>query len=77
MNLAYYPGWEVYVNNKKRDVKPTQDGRFTFSLPSGENRVEVIFNDTFIRKFAIFVSFISLIFLFALFMDRRFVTINR
>ncbi len=77
MNLAYYPGWEVYINNMKRDVKPTQDGRFTFSLPSGENRVEVIFKDTFIRKFSIFVSFISLIFLFALFMGRRFVTINR
>lgn len=77
MNLAYYPGWEAYVNSKKRDVKPTQDGRFTFPLPSGENRVEVIFKDTFIRKFAVFVSFMSLMFLFALFIDRRFVTINR
>lgn len=77
MNLAYYPGWEAYVNNKKKDIKPTQNGRFTFSLHSGENRVAVIFKDTFIRKFAAFVSFMSLIFLFALFIKKRFVTINR
>ena len=77
MNLAYYPGWEVYVNDKKTDVKQTQDGRFTFSLPLGENKIEVIFKDTFIRKFAAFISFISLIFLLTLFIRRRFATIKR
>lgn len=77
MNLAYYPGWEVYVNNKKTDIKPTQNGLFTFFLLSGENRVEIIFRDTFIRKFAAFISLASLIFLFILFMKGRSVTINR
>lgn len=59
VNLAYYPGWEVYVNNKKGVLKPTQDGRIAFSLPSGDNGVEVKFVDIPIRKLASLISFIS------------------
>ena len=76
-NVAYYPGWEVYVNNVRKEIKPTYNGRFTFSLPAGDNKVNVIFGDNFIRKFSVFISFISLVYILVLFMGRRFVTINR
>lgn len=69
INLAYYPGWEVYVNNKKTDIQQMQNGRFAFFLPSGESKVEVVFKDTLIRKFAALISFASLIFILTLFIQ--------
>ncbi len=77
VNIAYYPGWEVYINGKKVDVSPTKNGRFTFLLPSGENNVKIIFNDTFVRSFSAFISFLSLLLVIALFKVKRFVTISK
>lgn len=76
-NLPYFPGWEVYVNNKKADIKPTRNGRFTFLVPSGVNKVEVVFEDTFVRKLAAFITLLSLGLMIALFINKRFVTINK
>lgn len=77
MNLAYYPGWEVYVNNNRTEIKQTENGQFSFPVSSGESSVKVVFKDTMIRKFAEFISFMSLIFILALCINRRFVTINK
>jgi len=77
MNVAYYPGWNVYVNNKKTDIQQTKDGRFTFLVPAGENQVKIIFEDIAIRKFAALISFMSLMFILTLFINRRFATINK
>ena len=77
VNIAYYPGWEVYVNNRKGEIKPTPNGRFTVSLLPGNSRVELVFRDTFIRKFAGFVSLLSLLFICFLLIKNRFVTINK
>lgn len=77
MNLAYYPGWEVYINSKKEEIKITGNGRFSFSLPPGKNRIEVVFKNTFIRKFAGLVSFVSVLFIFVLLKKKGFATINK
>lgn len=77
MNLAYYPGWEAYINGKKGEIKPTENGRFTFYLPLGKNKVEIVFKETPLRKLAAFISIASLIFIFTLFMSKRSGTINK
>ncbi|MDO8623720.1 MAG: 6-pyruvoyl-tetrahydropterin synthase-related protein [archaeon] len=77
VNLAYYPGWEVYSNNKKIDVEVTANGRFSFSLPSGRNKVEVVFKDTFVRKISALISLISLLSLLILLTKKRSATINK
>ena len=76
-NLAYFPGWEVYVNDTKKEIKRTSNGRFTFLVPSGVNKVEVVFEDTFVRKFAAFITLLSLGLMIALFINKRFVTIKK
>lgn len=76
-NLAYFPGWGVYVNDKKESIKPTQDGRFVFLVPKGKSKVEIIFKDTSIRKVSTFISIISLGFIAALLIGKRFVTIRQ
>jgi len=75
-NLAYFPGWEVYVNDKKELLKPSQNGCFTFIVPRGENKVEIIFKDTLVRKVSVLISIASLGFILTLLMNKRFVTIK-
>ena len=77
MNLAYYPGWEVYVNNVRGKINQTENGRFSFLLPSGQNNVEVVFRDTFIRKFAGFASFASIFLTLFLLKTKGFDTIKK
>lgn len=67
MHVSYYPGWAVYVNNKKIKIRQTENGLFTFFIPPGESSVEVIFKDTSIRRAALIVSIISIPLLLALF----------
>lgn len=67
VNAAYYPGWNVYVNNKKTDVTQTNDGRFSFIVERGRNDAKVIFEDTLLRKFSTLTSFTSMIILLVLF----------
>lgn len=68
MHVAYYPGWTVYINNKKIDIRQTENGLFTFFIPSGESFVKVVFEDTNIRKVASIASFTSLVLLLVLFL---------
>ncbi len=71
MNVAYYPGWTVYVNNKKTSIKQTKDGRFTFLVPSGKSFIRVVFEDVQIRRIASIVSFLSLVSLLVLFIKHK------
>ena len=77
VNLAYFPGWEVYINSKKEVIIPSQNGRFTFFVSEGNNKVEIIFEDTLIRKVSAFISLVSLGFIIALLINKRFVTIKK
>lgn len=50
INTAYFPGWRVYINRQKQDVKITNDGLFEFNLNGGNYLVEVKFTDTIVGK---------------------------
>lgn len=76
-NLAYFPGWEVYVNGEKKSLNVNQAGRFTFLVPKGENNVKIIFKDTLVRKLSIIISIVSFGLLITLLINRRFVTIKK
>ena len=76
-NLPYFPGWEVYVNDKKEPLKLAQNGRFIFLVPKGKNKVEIIFKDTEVRKVSAFISLASLGSMIALLINKRFVTIKQ
>ncbi|MBI2613539.1 MAG: hypothetical protein HYW62_02110 [Candidatus Levybacteria bacterium] len=70
MNVAYYPGWNVYVNNVKTNVE-VKNGRFSFLVPAGEGQVRVVFEETPIRIVADLISVLSLIALSALFIQYK------
>lgn len=75
-NLAYFPGWEVYVNGRKESLK-SQNGRFTFLVSAGKSIVNIMFKDTLIRKISVYISIVSLIILISLLISKRFVTIRK
>src|SRR3989338_7487440 len=77
INLSYFPGWEVYINDKKESLKLTQNGRFAFPVSRGKNKAEIVFNDTLIRKVSAFISITSLGLMIALLISKRFVTIKK
>ena len=76
-NLAYFPGWEVYVNGRKEPLMLAQNGHFTFLVPRGKNKVEIIFKNTLVRKAGSFISVFSLGFMVTLLISNRFVTIKK
>jgi len=77
VNKYYFPGWEVYINDKKESLKLTQNGRFAFPVSRGKNKAEIVFNETLIRKVSAFISITSLGLMIALLISKRFVTIKK
>lgn len=63
-NTLYFPGWEVYVNDKKTNIEfqdPANRGIITYLVPKGSNNVRVEFTDTKLRQFANIVSLFTAI----------------
>lgn len=75
VNTAYFPGWNIYVNNQKRGTHITKSGLFSFELEKGVQDVVIKFEETMIRKFATAISIFSILFL--LFARSFFATIKR
>lgn len=71
VNIAYFPGWIVFVENKETKIQITDQGLFEFNIPKGKSLVEIRFKDTNIRKFSWTLNFVGLLSLVGLFMKRK------
>ena len=63
-NTLYFPGWEVFVDGKKKDVEfqdPQNRGLMTFIVEKGDHTVDVRFRETKLRMFANFISLVSVV----------------
>ena len=58
-NIAYFTGWEVFIDNQKSQLQRTNDGRMSFSVPQGRHSVLLTFNDTIIRTVGVALSSVS------------------
>ena len=59
VNIAYFPGWTVFVDRQKKKIKYNSDGLINFLIPAGKHSIDVILLDTDIRKLASLVTIIS------------------
>jgi hypothetical protein len=58
----WFPGWKAFVNEQEVDVGVnSKDGTMLVHVPDGSSTVVVIFSDTPVRKFAVWISFAGLI----------------
>jgi uncharacterized membrane protein len=67
VNTAYFPRWNVYIDNKQARVSGTSDGLFSFSVPEGKHSVLVRFDDTRPRQLGSLLFFIASIIIVILF----------
>jgi len=64
-NSYYFPGWTAKVDNRKVEIKPGKPyGQIEVDVPKGEHSIEFYWSETPLRKFADYISLISLASLF-------------
>jgi hypothetical protein len=56
----YFPGWNVLVDGKPVEVRPSEDGLVTFSSPEGLHQVAVAYGTTTVRVIGWTVSLFTL-----------------
>lgn len=63
LNTAYYPGWQVKIDNQITQIEPTENGLISFSVASGNHQIESKFTDTPLRRNSKIISFVTLFFI--------------
>jgi hypothetical protein len=58
--IAYYPGWQVYVDGKKEKVIH-KDGKILVDLKKGDHLVTLVFKNTPLRTFSNWLSLSTLV----------------
>ena len=69
-DTLYFPGWTATNNGKPININPDKNGVITFSLPKGDSKLTLSFEDIFLFKlskiisvvFILIILFISLIY---------------
>jgi hypothetical protein len=59
-NIHYFPGWRVYHNDQPVPFEVTQRGLISFELPKGAHDIQIVFEETFVRKLGNAISLIGL-----------------
>lgn len=72
LNTAYFPGWAVFINEKKENTSKTSEGLIQFKVKKGKSIIEVRFLDTLLRQISILVSLLSLMLVAALIVRLKF-----
>lgn len=68
INTYAFPGWQVYINNKKIDYTSNNKlALIDIKVPFGKNTVKAVFENTPIRKFSNFVSILCIILICSMF----------
>lgn len=68
-NTEYFPGWVVFVNNKKTDIQfqdQNHRGLITFTVPIGISHVTVSWKENKTRTFADYLSISSILLIIAI-----------
>ena len=74
-NTLYFPGWEVFVDSKKKDIEfqdPQNRGLITFIVEKGKHTVDVRFKETKLRLFSNVLSLFSILVIVAFILKSSF-----
>lgn len=61
VNNFYYPGWQVWIDDQKIELKPSK--LLEFSVPEGTHLVKARFTETLVRRISSILSVLTLILL--------------
>src|SRR5262249_3695842 len=62
----YFPGWTARLNGKVTQISPSEDGFIQLSIPVGEYRLTLNFEDTWQRTTGKIISALSLVIMIAM-----------
>ncbi len=65
LNIAYYPGWRVWLNQKEQTKVMSSEGVMAIPIPQDKFTLEAKFTETLVRKTSNLVSLIGLMILLA------------
>lgn len=74
-NTLYFPGWEALIDGKSTNIEfqdPKNRGVMTFNVPQGAHKVYLEFKETKLRLISDLISFLSLIAMLSLWINKRF-----
>jgi|SRR5581483_6398561 len=66
-NVTYFPSWVLFIDSKKIDIKPSQEGLIQFKIPKGKHIITARLLETPIEEFSTFVSLVSFLCILVLF----------
>lgn len=61
VNIAFYPGWKIWLNGKEQSNILSEGGVMEIKIPKGSFALETKFTNTPVRTVANFISFLSLL----------------
>lgn len=71
--IFYYPGWNIYLDDKKLpNSYDNSTGYITALVPSGEHHLKIIFEDTSVRLIGKATTLIIIFVIIAIFLIKRF-----
>ncbi len=56
IHTAYFPGWHAYINDSEVPLKRNKNGWIQISIPEGQNKISLRFENTPIRTLSILIS---------------------
>lgn len=63
VNLHYFPGWRLFINEQELAISYQKNGLVEFPIPVGNSQVLLVFGETKMRLFADLLSLLSFILL--------------
>lgn len=63
INLAYFPGWQISIDNKKQENIKSSEGVMEINIPKGNFSLTAEFTNTPVRKISNILSIFSLLML--------------
>lgn len=64
LNIYYFPGWRVWIDNRRTEIEVDESGAMNFEIPQGQHEIKAVFSQTFLRMAADLLSLFTALFLF-------------
>lgn len=71
-NIAYFPGWNVYVDGGKSNLVKNRNGLINFEVKKGKHSVALMFENTTVRLIGFAISIMSILICLAMLINYKY-----
>ena len=77
LDIAYFPGWKVFVNGKEEKITPSSDGRIKLASKVEKNKIKAYFTNTPVRTFSELISGLTFLIVLAWFLNPTYAKLKK